>query len=152
MKPSRKLRRVLAGVLCALLATAVLAGCSGAPTLQGGDRDAVLSYAEPIADNLLQGMNGADYAAFSRDFNSQMQTAIPAGTFSSSIVTNIAGKLGHYLSRQVSSVSQMGGNILVIYTAKFEKDDNVTIRLSLEQTAPHHVSGLYFNSAILSQK
>jgi hypothetical protein len=131
-----------------------LVGCTGAnaKALQGSERDAVLAYSEPIADNLLQGMNAADYAAFSRDFNDQMKKGITQQSFQSNLLTTIGGKLGKYVSRQVSSVSQVGSNLLVIYTAKFEQDDNVTIRLSLEQADPHHVSGLYFNSAKLSAK
>jgi hypothetical protein len=57
-----------------------------------------------------------------------------------------------FSSRQVDSVTQFGSNVLVICTAKFEKDDKVTIRLSLEQADPHHVSGLCFSSPTLSQE
>ncbi len=137
---------------CAALVVSV--GCTGASAkaLQGSERDAVLAYSEPVADNLLQGMNNADYAAFSRDFNAQMKGAITQQAFQSNLLTTIGGKLGKYVSRQVSSVSQVGSNLLVIYTAKFEQEDGVTIRLSLEQAEPHHVSGLYFNSPKLSGK
>ena len=131
-----------------------LAGCTGASAkaLQGSEREAVLAYSEPIADNLLQGMNAADYAAFSRDFNAQMKSGISEQAFQSNLLAAVVGKVGKYVSRQVSSVSQVGSNLLVIYTAKFEQEDNVTIRLSLEQAEPHHVSGLYFNSPKLSGK
>ncbi len=154
MKRTRKLSRYLP-VVClalALLAATGLAGCTTQKTLEGSDRDAVLAYSEPIADNLFQGMNSGDYATFSRDFNDQMLKGIPEATFTGSFLPNVAGKLGKYISRQVDSVTQVGNNVLIVYTAKFEQDDNVTVRFSLEQAEPHHVSGLYFNSPTLSQE
>ena len=135
-----------------LLAGVLLAGCSRGKALTGSERDAVLAYAEPIADNLFLGLNAADYATFSRDFNDQMLQGIPEENFTSSLLPNVMGKLGNYVSRQVDSVTQIGGNVLIIYTAKFENDDNVTVRLSLETADPHHVAGLYFSSPTLNQK
>ncbi|MCL4561025.1 MAG: DUF3887 domain-containing protein [Chloroflexi bacterium] len=154
MKQKRNLTSsmLIACLMAALLTPVFLSGCTNAKTLEGSDRDAVLAYSEPIADNLFQGMNSGDYATFSRDFNDQMLKGIPEATFTSSFLPNIVGKLGKYVSRQVDSVTEIGSNVLIVYTAKFEQDDNVTVRLSLEQADPHHVSGLYFSSPTLSQK
>ncbi len=154
MKSTRKISSpvLIFSLVLALFAAAGLAGCSNGKTLTGSDRDAVMAYSEPIADNLLQGMNTADYATFSRDFNDQMLKGLPQDSFTSNLLPNVVDKLGKYLSRQVDSVTEIGSNVLVIYTAKFENDDNVTIRLSLETADPHHVSGLYFTSPTLSQK
>jgi hypothetical protein len=33
----------------------------------------------------------------------------------------------------------------VVYTAKFEKDDNVTVRVVFRAEDPHQISGLWFN-------
>jgi hypothetical protein len=138
--------------LVAVLLAAGVAGCTTNKTLTGSDRDAVLAYSEPIADNLFQGMNSADYATFSRDFNDAMLKGIPEDTFNNSLLPDVVGKLGKYVSRQVESVTQIGNNVLIIYTAKFENDDNVVVRLSLELADPHKVSGLYFTSQTLTQE
>jgi hypothetical protein len=138
-------------LVLALFVSTGLAGCSNVKPLTGSERDAVLAYAEPIADNLLQGYNTGDYAAFSRDFNAQMLQGIPAKNFTDSLLPTITGKVGKYVSRQVDSVTVISGNILIIYTARFEQEDKVTIRLSLEEASPHRVAGLYFSSTKLSQ-
>jgi hypothetical protein len=141
---------LLIAFLC--FASAGLSACSQGKLLTGSAREAVLAYSEPIADNLFQGLNASDYAVFSRDFNDPMLQGIPESSFSSSLIPSTLGKLGKYQSRQVASVTQIGSNVLIIYIAGFEKDPDVTVRLSLETAAPHKVSGLYFNSALLTQK
>ena len=148
---SLALSRSVICLMFVLSASSGLAGCSQGKTLDGSEREAVLAYSEPAADNLFQGLNANDYATFSRDFNDQMSKGIPEANFTGSLVPTIIGKLGKYVSRQVESVTEIGGNILVIYTARFEKDEKVTIRFSLEKADPHHVAGLYFNSPLLNQ-
>lgn len=70
----------------------------------------MLAYSEPIADNLLQGMNAGDYAVFSRDFNDQIMKGIPSESFTGSVLPTISGKLGKYVSRQMDSVSEIGNS------------------------------------------
>jgi hypothetical protein len=148
--PSRSTRS--ACLILALFATILLVGCTNGKSLTGSERDAVLSYTGPIADNLFLGMNSGDYAAFSQDFNEPMLQGITEKDFTDSFLPTIIGKLGKYVSSQVDSVTEIGNNVLIIYNAKFEKVDDVKIRLSLEKAAPHQVSGLYFNSPALTQK
>lgn len=131
--------------------SAFLDGCTGKNTLSGSQEEAVLAYSEPIADNLLQGMNDANYTVFSRDLDAQMLKAIPEASFTSSLLPKIIGKLGKYVSRQVTSVTDIGSDVTIVYSARFENADNVTITLTLEQAAPHLVAGLYFNSPLLTQ-
>ncbi len=128
-------------LLLAMLAAAGLAGCSGGKTLQGSQRDAVLAYAEPAADNLFRGLNALNYTTFSRDFDDAMLKGLPEEAFKGSFQASVTAKIGKYVSRQVSSVSEISGNTLIVYNAKFEQEDNVTIRFSLETAAPHKVSG-----------
>jgi hypothetical protein len=45
----------------------------------------------------------------------------------------------------VNSVAQTGDFYVVIYDTKFEKDDNVTVRVVFRVADPHQVSGLWFN-------
>jgi len=149
--PHSFLSVLIASLSLALIASTGLSGCASVKTLTGSDQAAVLAYSEPIADNLFQGLNAGDYAAFSRDFDAAMLAGIPATNFTSSLFPLINGKLGKYISRQVVSVTEIGSNLLIIYTAKFEKDNAVTVRFSLEVAAPHHVSGLYFNSPALNK-
>jgi hypothetical protein len=130
-----------------------LSACGANPskTLSGAEQDAVVSYADPIAENLLKGMKERDYATFSRDFNDAMLKGIPESGFPQ-LEDSVLGKIGNYVSRQVSSVIETGGVETVIYTAKFEQEEAVTIRLAVEKAEPHKVAGLFFSSPKLAGK
>lgn len=122
-----------------------LAGCAPqSKTLTGADKDAVLAFSEAKADNLLAGMNANDYAMFSKDFDQQMLNAMTQSQFDS-LKKDRDAKLGLYLSRKVNSVVPQGEFYSVIYDAKFEKDDAVTVRVVFRAAEPHQVSGLWFN-------
>ena len=60
-------------------------------------------------------------------------------------------KIGQYVSRQVTTVAPTQNMMVVIYTAKYTQDDNVTVRIVFGGT-PVKITGLWFNSAKLSQK
>lgn len=135
--------------LCFILLA--LAACApSAKTLTGADRDAVLAYSEPKTDNVLAGLNANDYAAFTRDFDDKMKSASTKASFAD-LQTKVPGKIGKYVSRQVDSVTQQGEFIVVQYTAKFESEDGVTVRVVFDVAEPHLVSGLWFDSAKLRQ-
>ena len=139
------MKKVYVLVLTVLLVS-FLAGCSGSQgtTLSGADKDAVLAFSEAQSDNLLAGMNANDYAAFSKDFDQDMLNAITQTEFNK-LKADRDAKLGLYVSRAVNSVVQTGDFVAVIYDAKFEKDDAVTVRIVFRVADPHAVSGLWFN-------
>jgi len=120
-------------------------GCgSQGTTLTGADKDAVLAFSEAKTDNLLAGMNANDYALFSKDFDQEMLSAMSQTQFDT-LKKDRDAKLGLYVSRQVNSVVQQGDFYAVIYDAKFEKDDAVTVRVVFRVAEPHQISGLWFN-------
>ena len=140
-------RNISIGIILVLVV--LLSACSVVSMpLSGSDKDAVLAYSEAKTDNLMQSMNSNDLAAFSRDLNDKMKGAFTADNFAS-MQTKVGGKIGKYVSRQVSSVLQTGDNVTVIYAARFENEDAVIMRVSFETAEPHRVSGLYFDSAKL---
>lgn len=135
----------ICGLLIGLFIVGLLAGCAPTgTTLSGADRDAVLAFSESKTDNLLAGMNAADYAAFSRDFDADMLAAMTESEFIK-LKADRDAKLGLYLSRSVDSVVLQGDFYAVIYIAQYEKDDAVTIRVVFRVAEPHEVSGLWFN-------
>ena len=132
-------------LLLAVLLVSLLAGCgSQGTTLTGADKDAVLAFSEAKTDNLLAGMNANDYTMFSKDFDQDMLKAMTEAQFAT-LKTDRDAKLGLYISRQVNSVMQQGDFYAVIYDAKFEKDEAVTVRVVFRVAEPHEVSGLWFN-------
>ena len=136
---------ITARLLLVVLALSLLAGCgSQVTTVTGDDGDAVLALSEAKSDNLLAGMNAGDYAMFSQDFDEGMLNAMPQAAFDA-LKEDRDAKLGPYVSREVNSVVQDGDFYTVIYDAKFEKDDAVTVRVVFRAADPHEISGLWFN-------
>jgi len=135
----------ISALFLAALAFSLLAGCgSQGTTLTGDDKDAVLAFSEAKTDNLLAGMNANDYAMFSQDFDQAMLNAIPQAQFDI-LKKDRDAKLGVYVSRAVNSVVKQGDFYSVLYDAKFDKDDTVTLRVVFRAADPHQISGLWFN-------
>ncbi len=131
-----------------MLGMAALAACSQQPqavTVTGADRDAVLAYSEPKSDNLLAGLNAADYAQFSRDFDPKMKAAMTEAAFIQSRQT-VTGKIGKYVSRQVDRIEKVGTFVRVTYNAKYEQEDGVTVLIVFNDDSAHQISGLWHTS------
>lgn len=134
--------------LIALLALAlllILPACNSARELSGGEYDQVVAFAEPIADNLIQGLETDNYATFSRDFTDKMKSAMNQSSFES-LVQTFRNKLGAYQSREITRIEEIQGMIAVVYAAKYSQAENVTMRLVFTKDEPHRVSGLWFNA------
>ena len=132
-------------LLLAALLVFLLAGCAPQETVLSGDeQDAVLAFSEAKTDNLLAGLNAGDYAMFSADFDQDMLNAMTQAQFDALKLDRDA-KVGLYVSREVTSVVQQGDFYAVVYSAAFEKDAAVVVRVVFRIADPHQVSGLWFN-------
>ena len=139
------IEKKISSLFLAALTFILLTGCgSQGTTLAAEDQDAVLAFSEAKSDNLLAGMNAGDYAMFSKDFDQDMLNAMTQAQFEA-LKKDRDAKLGLYVSREVNSVVQDGDFYAVIYDAKFEKDDAVSVRVVFRAAEPHEVSGLWFN-------
>jgi hypothetical protein len=145
MRRSMKNKTVIITIAVTFLLLA-LAACSPqqpSTDLQGSERDVVLAYAEPSADNLLQGLKDGDFTAFSKDFDATMRNAINEQKFKD-LRTNLEDKMGTYQSRAVDKVTDYGNFVTITYKSTFSKAPSVQILLSFSKDTPHQVSGLYF--------
>jgi len=120
-------------------------------TLSGADEAAVLAFSEAATDNLFAGMTANDYAAFSRDFDTDMQTAMPAADFAA-WKQGLEDKIGNYLSRTVDQITRADEFYVVVYRAKFEREEPVIVRVVFHAAEPHSIGGLWFDSEKLRQK
>jgi hypothetical protein len=129
------------------------AGCTASPkAITGTERDAVLTYTEPKADNELVALNAKDYDAFIKDYDAAMREATTPDNFNN-LTSLISQKLGSYISREVISVASIGdNNVLVVYSAKFEEEDGVTIRMVFQSEGDHLITGLWFDSPKLREQ
>ena len=142
------MRILLAIILCAFVAAA--AGCAGG--LSSADREAVLAYSEAKTDNLLAGFNNNDYPTFSRDFDDAMKKSMDQSAFSGLLQDMIKGRIGRYVSRQMSTITRDEKFITVVYNAAFEQETGVTMRVVFTASEDHLITGLWFDSPKLRQK
>lgn len=132
---------------------AILGGCAASPrALEGTEREAVLAYAEPMADNELAALNANDYEAFIKDYDETMKEVSTTEKFAD-LFTSVSTKLGKYLSREVTAVTAVGKDlILVIYSADFEKEENVMVKLYFQPGGEHLIKGFWLDSPKLREK
>jgi uncharacterized protein YxeA len=106
---------------------------------------------EPITDNLMSGLNANDYTIFSKDFNEKMKSAFTKEGFDQTYKA-VHERIGNYVSRSAVEVSETDELITVVYSAKFEKEDGVTLRVIVEKSGDHHLAGLWIDSPDLRKK
>ena len=132
-------------ILSLLLVVFLLSSCAPKPViLTGADREAVLAFSESMTDNLLAGLTAGDYAVFSRDFDADMLKAMTSAQFDA-LKADRDAKVGLYESRVVTDVYQQDDFYVVVYTAKFEKEAEVLVRVVFRLADPHQISGLWFS-------
>jgi len=112
-------------------------------TLYGNERAAVLEYSETITDNLFAGLTANDYVVFSHDFDSDMHERVPAADFAA-WKQEVDNKIGSYLSRNIDQVTQADEFYVVVYQAKFEKEEQVTVTEAFH--SDHSLAFLSFES------
>lgn len=113
-------------------------------TLSGTEKTAVLAFSETTTDNLLVGLTANDYAAFSRDFDSDMYEEISATDFAA-WKQKLDNQLGKYISRQVNQVTQADEFYVVVYQAKFEQEEQVTLTVAFH-ASDHSIAFLSFDA------
>ncbi len=142
----KQLSLVTTILLAAVASVIFFSACSGgAQPITGRARDSVLAYADSKTDNLLDGYNSGVYAVFARDFDAAMRNAETEPVFNQTR-TQLMSKLGPYVSRQVTDVVMQGNFVVVLYSAKFEQADGVTVRVVFTPEGEHPITGLWFNS------
>jgi len=130
-------------VLVLILSTFIwLTACER--TLSGGEKAAVLAFSEAITDNMFAGLATNDYAAFSRDFDSDMYERPPAAEFPA-WKQGLEEVIGAYLSRNVDKVTQSDEFYVVTYQAEFEKEEQVTVTVAFH-ASDHSIALLSFES------
>jgi len=134
-----------------LVVFAASLGCGQGTPITGEDRDKVLAYADPVAENLLAGFNSGDYGVYSRDFDEMMKNGLPENVFKQTREM-ILGKIGKYKSRTVDKVQKKNQYVVVMYKAEFERESGVNVKVVFAKYADKNlVSGLWFDSQKLRE-
>ena len=116
---------------------------ASAEPLAGSDAE-IRETADPILDNILEGIAGADHAAYVRDFDATMRKASGEKAFAR-VVKMTEAALGEYESREYLGYLERGGMTLLLWKARFsESDDDVLVKLVLNREEERtEVSGLW---------
>ena len=142
----RKMRTLLAFSMMVL----VFSGCIG--QLPEEEKTWWFNIADPLAENILQSLNNDDYQQFIKDFSPEMVDGMPLEGFRS-LKDLLQSKIGNYISKKPDDVVEKGGFINVIYSVKFEGEDNVTVRLVfIKGDETYQVQGLWFDSPRLREE
>ena len=117
----------------------------------GIDKEKVQEYADPMIENILQGMNEDNYEKFSKDFGPIMLDALNAENYDGIIKKQIKEIIGNYESKElakVDKVSQGDENyIVVIYKATFSKEtSDVAVTVYFTEGEDPKIETLLFNS------
>ena len=145
MNAKNYLRLILA--LLMGLGLVSLSACSSKSVLvEGAERDQILSFADPMGDNLFVGLKKGDYATFSRDFSPEMKDAMPESEFFGLIgqLTQIAP----FNDQSLDHVEKTDQGYVVIYKAEFDKD-TVMVHITFLLQEPHLINGVWFDSPYL---
>jgi hypothetical protein len=145
------MKKILVFILLLSVAVSSVACKKKRTKITGEERTQVLAYANPIVDELLTGYNETDYVKYSSSFDEKMKNAIPENVFKQTN-TMMMGKIGKYLSREVSKVYKKAQYIVVKYKAKFENEEVVKIRVVFQKYGDKNlISGLWFKSPKLKK-
>ncbi|HMD88466.1 MAG TPA: DUF3887 domain-containing protein [Anaerolineaceae bacterium] len=132
-------------IIClAVLLILFLSSCTSSGVLTGSQRDAVLAYADPMTDNLINGITTGSYADFSKDFDDAMRKAMTESSFNA-MLQKINTNEGAYQLHKVAQVTTQNNYIIVIYVVNFERIKNVNMRVVFTSSTPHKISGLWFS-------
>ena len=128
----------------AALLSALVTGCSSTEPLEyitGDEADKVTQAVEPMAQNILTGIETNDYALFSTDFNESMKKGLPEESFST--LVNSFGKLGVSKKLQLLNIEDQGDYYGVNFGIAYSSS-TVTMRVVLAKSDLTKVSGLWF--------
>lgn len=131
----------------------LLAGCGGGDqVLPEADAQAFADQVAPTTENLLTGLSNQDEAAYTRDMVQKMKD-VSTGEQFTQVYNSIIGKIGKYVSAEMQQVVERDIYRSVIYTAKFEDEEKVTVRVvyDISGSTPM-VAGLWLDSPKLRQK
>ena len=141
---------ILATIILLLLVT----GCApkkNVEPVEGELRDEVAAQAQPMAEKLLKALNDNDYATFSLDFDEAMRKGMDEKGFTS-MKTMFDSKIGKFVSMEVDKVEKVDSYYSITFRARFEKEDGVTFRMTINQNDPPKVAGVWFTSPKLRSK
>lgn len=130
-----------------VLATLTLAACAPRTTSRALSPEEGAAYAaqvDEIVENLIIGVSENDFAKYTRDMPDHLR-----GNYESSVrqgADEISREFGAYQGKTLDHVEDRGRNRVVIYHLVFEKEPDVTLSVTFENSDSHLIVGTYWTS------
>lgn len=136
--------------LLIIMSVLIFSGCSGASQ---ADKQKLASTANPVVDNLMQGLNEGNFEKFSQDFDDTMKKNFTEAAFKETDDL-IKQKIGNYVSKSFWKTQKNGRYTVFFYRCKFDNEpDEVLATISIDLTGSKPlVGGFYLNSPKLLKK
>lgn len=131
-------------VLSSIMIAALLGGCAAKPEITyvtGEESELVTKAVEPVAENILSGIETNDYDLFVTNFDETMRKAITPDAFAK--IAKQIGKHGTAQNLDLLNIEDQGDYYGVNYGVNYA-DAKVILRIVVAKATPDLVSGLWF--------
>lgn len=138
------MKRILAITLVLISVAGLIAACAPKEKIvyiEGDEKDTIAAQAEPLLQDILDGIANNDYTLFITNFDEGMLKAMTQTQFDSIVKT--MGKLGQAKSHELSNVVDKDTFYGVNYKVTYDKAV-VNVLIVLPKSDPTLVSGLWF--------
>jgi hypothetical protein len=138
------MKKILSIILSGLILVALLAGCASKPELAyvtGEDSEKITQTVNPIAENILTGIETNNYALFQNDFDETMKKALTEDAFAK--IVKQYGTNGTHDSIELLNIEDQGTYYSVNYGVNYP-DTKVIMSVVVSKANPDLVSGLWF--------
>jgi hypothetical protein len=124
-------------------------GNTPSPNIKPTESD-VRNFADSMVENMLQAMNTADYAQYTRDFDEDFKNNLPSASFERVNSLRIE-TIGKYVSKEYWKMVQKDEKITVGYRATFEgTEGTVFVTVYFKNINERwYIDGTYFDSLLL---
>lgn len=105
----------------------------------------VEAIANPLLDNILEGLDKGDYVQYTRDFDISLKESITESRFKE-IKIQISKQLGGYLYREYFGFLNRQKMTVVFWKGVFDKaQDDILIKMTISQRGQKYfITGLWF--------
>ena len=110
----------------------------------GNTDEEVCTIADPMLDNIFDGIKTEDYAKYSRDFDDTMREALPKKKFQK-VNQEIRNQIGNYQYREYLGFLNKNDMTIVLWKGRFDKTkDDILIKLVISKKDERYfVTGLW---------
>ncbi|MFH1062159.1 MAG: hypothetical protein V1747_04645 [Candidatus Omnitrophota bacterium] len=132
-------------ILIWFIAISIVLSVNGYAGVIGQDNAEVQQHADPIIDNILQGMANDDYFQYTKDFDQHLKAIMSKDRFIKKR-KEVYDWVGSYLYREYLGFINTQSSTVIFWKGAFDNTkDDILIRLTLsEDQGRYFVKGLFY--------